>query len=451
MTTAPLQAPYSKGLPVIGHLLDRLRNPLDFYLKLALKHGPVVKAKVGRWQVYAISDPEGVKHVLTDNVKNYPKGAGFARLKPIFGNGLLTSEGDFWKRQRKLAQPAFHRQNLAALFEDMRFSIAELLKRWDGLAATNQPFNIAAEMTRLTMSIVSRALFGLDVVEDAETAGRAMAIVIEDGNRRLFSFFPRPRLMPTPNGVKSYRALKIIDDIVYRIIAKRRSSGEPRADLLSMLMAARDEESGDAMDETQLRDEIMTLFSAGHETTAHALSWTWLLLGQHPEAMRKMQGEIDTQLGDRDPSFEDVPKLRYTRQVFEESLRLYPPAWTFSRTIAEDDVICGYRVTKGSLAVINPYLMHHHPAYWNEPERFDPDRFAPEQTESRNRYVYIPFGAGPRQCIGNQFAMTEGLFVLAMVCRRYEMTLEPEQVVKPKALLTLRPTPGIYARIRKRC
>jgi cytochrome P450 len=435
----------------VGHLIERLRDPLGCYLKLALRHGPVVKVKVGGWRVYIISDPEGVKRVLADNVKNYPKGDAFARLKPIFGNGLLTSEGEFWKRQRKLAQPAFHRQNLSALFEDMRRSIQDLLQRWEeGFATTGSPFNVAAEMTRLTMSIVSRALLGLDVGSEADEVGRALPLVLAEGNRRLLSYFSLPNFIPTPAGIKSYRALKVLDGIVYRIIAKRRVDGALRVDLLSMLMSARDEETGEAMDEKQLRDEVMTIFLAGHETTANALSWTWYLLGSHPEVRRKLCEEIDGQLCSKDPVFEDVPKLRYTRQVFEEALRLYPPAWTFSRTVSEDDVICGYRISKGSLVVINPYLMHHHPAYWHDPERFDPERFAPERVESRHRYVYIPFGAGPRQCIGNQFAMTEAIFILAMVCRRYEMALEPGQTVKPEALLTLRPVPGVEVRIKKR-
>lgn len=444
-----MEPPYVKGWPILGHFLKRLNDPLNFYLNLSLQHGPLVRVNVGGWSVYCVSDPDGLKHVMLDHVKNYTKGKAFARLDDIFGKGLLSSDGEAWRKQRRIAQPAFHAQNLAKMYEEMLFLTQRMIQSWQDFPE-NTEITISKEMAKLTLAIATKTLLGLDVSAESEKVGEALTIVLAQGNKHILSVFNFLNRLPTPQNIRGKKALKFLDSVVYRIIKQRRETNEEKMDLLALFMAGVDEDTGQKMTDRELRDEVMTFFLAGHETTANALSWLWYLLGKNPDVCKKIQQEVDSVFNGSAPRFEDLPRLSYTKQVFEETLRLYPPAWTFSRTVVEDDVLCGYKVHKGSLVVVNPYMMHHHPHYWENPEEFNPERFNKENSANRHRYVYIPFGAGPRQCIGNHFALTEALLIISQVCQRYDVSLVPNQNIKPEALLTLRPSPGVRVFLSKR-
>lgn len=396
---------------------------------------------------FLINKPEYIEHVLLGNHANYRK-SYFLRhiLGPLLGDGLLLSEGEFWRRQRRIAAPAFHSKRIANFVATMVSCTEATLARWRG---TTEPFDIAAEMMALTLNIVSRTMFSTDVSGDVEAVRRLMNIVValKPSTADLLGFpewFPRRQ----PKGYE--RAITEFEALVSRFLAERRAAGIERGDLLSMLLSARDPETGQAMSDKQLRDEILTIFLAGHETTANALTWTWYLLSQHPDAEARLHDELDRVLGGRMPSAGDIAELKWTRMVIEETMRLYPPAHTIARTAIAEDWIGGIRLPPGALITISIYVTHHNPNLWPEPERFDPERFAPAAVAQRHRFAYVPFGGGPRICIGNGFAMTEAQVVLAAIAQRYRVRLAPGHVVQPIGLITLRPKTGIWVTLEPR-
>lgn len=396
---------------------------------------------------FMVNKPEYIEHVLLTNQQNYVK-SHFVRtlLGPLLGNGLLLSEGVFWRRQRGIAAPAFQPKRIAGFLDVMVAEAEAMAACWQ---EKREPCDIAAEMMGLTLSIIARTMFSSDVAADIETVRRLMDEVVAQ-RPNLLDLFGLPRWLPRRHS-KGYRgAVQAFDALVARIIAERRSQGVDRGDLLSMLLAARDPESGEGMSDKQLRDEILTIFVAGHETTANALSWTWHLLAQHPEVEAKLHAELDQVLGGRAPSFADLAKLKYTRMVFEEAMRLYPPAHTISRTAVQADWIGGVRIPRGAAIFINIYVTHRNPTLWPEPDRFDPERFAPEAVANRHRFAYLPFGGGPRICIGGGFAMAESLTILAIIAQRYRLRSAPGRTVEPIGLVTLRPKHGIWMTVSRR-
>lgn len=407
---------------------------------------------------YAFTHPDHVEHILVDNNRNYRKepAPGNEILRPLVGNGLLTSDGDFWLRQRRLAQPAFHRRRIGGFASTMTGAAAQMLERWAAFGDRGEPWDLSEEMMRLTLEIAGRTLFSVDLTGEAETIGDAFVAasqkLIDYSTIPYGSLLLRLPWMPGVAGVKQNVAA--LDQVVNGLIAERRArrrrgEGE-HVDLLDMLMDARDEETGTGMTDAQLRDEVMTIMLAGHETTALALSWTFYLLAQHPEVRERLEVEVDAVLGGRVPDMDDTTALVYTTQVIEESMRLYPPAYILSRYTVEDDVVGGYDLPAGSILTLSPYVTHRHPDFWPEPERFDPDRFTPEQVASRPRFAYFPFGGGPRQCIGNRFALTEAILILAMVTQRYRLELERGHPIALEPLITLRPKHGIKVRLYRR-
>jgi cytochrome P450 len=439
--------PGPRGLPFVGVLPYIKHDSLRFYLATTRRYGDIAYLGKG---FFVVNHPDYVKYILQDHNSNYVKGGPINNLKLLVGEGLLTSEGSFWRRQRRLAQPAFHRQRLGLLASAMTDATAEMLERWQTFTAGNQPFDVAAEMMRLTLIIVSRTLFGANVSGDTATVSQALTKSLKYVRQRSLSAFPLPAHWPLPRNLQFQHARRDLDAIVYRFIEERRRSGRDHGDLLSMLMLAKDEETGEAMDDEQLRDEVMTIFLAGHETTANALSWTFYLLSLHPDVERRMHAEVAEVLGDRIPTVEDLPRLSYTRQVLDESMRLYPPAWLISRSPIQDDQIGGYTIAAGESIFISPYTMHRNPAYWDNPEGFDPERFTPEKQAARPRLAYFPFGGGPRICIGNNFALMEAQLILAMVSQRYRLHLVPGHPVAPQPIITLRPRYGILMTLHQR-
>ncbi|MCZ7567118.1 MAG: cytochrome P450 [Ardenticatenaceae bacterium] len=442
-------APGPQGYPLFGSLPDFRRDPLTFYLNAQRQFGDVIRFRGGPWRWYLLAHPDDVKHVLQDNHPNYRKGRFYDLLRPTLGEGLLTSEGRFWLQQRRLAQPAFHRQRLASFATTMTDATARMLERWQVYARSGEPFNVAAEMMRLTLEVVGGTLFSTDVTGEAEAVGRALTVVIEYVNDLETRLFPLPPSIPTPANRRYRAAQRTLDEVVRHVIDERRRAGTDRGDLLSMLLLAQDEETGASMNDRQLRDEVMTIFLAGHETTANALAWTWYLLSKHPSAGRRLHAELADMLGGRRPTVEDLPRLNYARMVIEEALRLYPPVWGFGRQAITDDEVGGYFLPANSLVVLSPYVTHRHPDFWENPEGFDPQRFMPQHAAARPRFAHFPFSGGPRQCIGNAFAMMEAQLILAMVAQRYRLDLVPGHSVEAEPTVTLRPRHGILVTLHE--
>jgi cytochrome P450 len=421
-------------------------DPIRVFLGAADRYGDLVHLKVGPYHGYLLSSPDDIKHILQDNYRNYHKSPLYERLKESVGEGLVTSEDSFWRRQRRLAQPAFHRERIAAMVDAMVEAIDRTLLKWEVVAQRGETIDLVAEMMDLTQRIIVQTMFSTDLGPAAEIVKRTWPIV----NQRIGETFWATKLetrLPLPANRRFRRALHELDTVVYRIIEERQRSGGDKPDLLSMLLSARDEETGERMTDRQLRDEVMTMLLAGHETTSLALSWTyWLLLGR-PDVDQGIAEEARRVIGGRRAMLADAERLTYTRMVIEEALRLYPPAWGFSRVALADDRIGSYRVPTGSLVFIIPFVVHRRPQLWPDPERFDPERFTAERVAARPKFAYLPFGGGPRQCIGNQFAMVEASLILAMIAQRYQVQVTPGQAVAAEPLVTLRPKPGIRARL----
>jgi cytochrome P450 len=394
--------------------------------------------------MYTVLKPEYIEQVLLTNQKNYSKPRALRNmLGPVLGEGLLLSEGDFWRRQRRIAAPAFQHNRIAGLVDLMSAEAQAMAEQW---RSKTEPFDVAADMMALTFTIIARSMFSIDVANEIETVRRLANHIVSTRPSPLDTL-GLPQWIPRFHPKEFREAVKAFDALVARIIAERRGSGADHGDLLSMLLSARDAETGEGMSDKQLRDEMLTIMLAGHETTANALSWCWYLLAQHPEAEVRLHEELERVLGGRAPSREDIPELKYTRMVIEEAMRLYPPVFIFARTAMEEDWIGGVRIKPGAMMIIHPYITHRNPNLWPEPERFIPERFAPEETAKRHRYAYLPFGGGPRICIGNGFALTEAAVILATLAQRYRLRLAPGHEVKPVGHVTLRPRNGVWMTI----
>lgn len=449
--------PGPRGNFLFGSLIDIRRDPLEFLTGLT-HYGDIVKFRFFMWDGFLLNHPDHIKHVLVTNNRNYNKQAlAYQMLKPLVGEGLLTSDGDLWLSQRRLVQPAFHRQRINTFAEIMTTSTAEMLSRWQSIPA-GQAIDISEEMMRLTLSIVGKSLFSQDIGAEADVVGRSFSFANEYIATRTRSFFAPPLNWPTPGNRRFHAARNELQAVVRAILAERRQAHRreayrreahpsggtgSHADLLDMLLHAVDEGTGQGMTDQRLQDEVMTLLLAGHETTANALTWTWYLLSQNPPAEQRLHAELDQVLGERLPTLDDLPRLPYTRMVIQESMRLYPPAWIISRKCIAGDILGGYPIPPGGIVELSPYLMHRHPGFWPDPERFDPQRFTPQAVEQRPAFAYFPFGGGPRLCIGRDFAMLEAQLVLATVARRFRLRLQPGHPVELEPLITLRPRHGM--------
>jgi cytochrome P450 len=435
----PRVADGPRGLPILGNLIDVQKDYLGFMTRIARQYGEVARYRLGNLTLYQINAPQGIQHILQDKHHNYIKGDYWDSLRQFAGNGLIVSEGIFWLRQRRLMQPAFHRQRIQQYGGFIQQACDALLERWCFYAASHQPVDIGREMAKLTREVITRALFSTQIDEGGNEISEAITRVLEHANFLFATPFYPSLSVPTPRNLQVRRAVGQVDGIIYKIIAERRQIGMQSNDLLSLLMEARDETSGEGMSDRQLHDEVLTIYIAGHETTAVALTWCLYLLSQHSEAEKHLRGELDEVLGGRAPTVEDLPSLPYTRQVVEETLRLYPPAWASNRSTLADDEICGYFIPANSIVVFSPYVVHHDPHLWDEPEAFKPERFAAESSAERHRYAYFPFGGGPHQCIGMGFALMEASLALATIIQQYRMELLPGYAVELKPSITLHP------------
>jgi cytochrome P450 len=436
--------PGPRGRWLMGCTRELLGDQLGFYERTWRRYGDFVKVRlVAGMNLYMVFRPEDVEHVLVRNHRNYRKPAFFtAALGVLAGKGLVTSDGDLWRTQRKLAQPAFGRERIAALGSLMVETVEGLVAEWSRGAA-GQVVDIQEAMSRLTLKIAGLTLFGSDVSGGADSIGGALRVAVEHVRTRMDNPMTPPGWMPTAENRRFAKAKGVLDKIVLDLIEARRREPSPRNDLLGMLLAAQDEETGLGMSDAQLKDEVLTLLLAGHDTVGAALSWTWYLLAGHPEIQEQVFDEVRGQVGDRAPTVADLPGLPLTRAAFEEAMRLYPPAPGMPRQAIGPDEIGGCVIPRKSHVMVCQWITHRHPEFWPDPERFDPERFLPGHSEGRPKFAYFPFGGGPRSCIGNHFAMMEAVLILAAIVRRFRVELMPGQEIVPNTTFVLKPQPGV--------
>jgi cytochrome P450 len=443
-------APLFHPRPIIGCLPELKRDPLAF-LRDANKLGDIVRLPLMRYTALLLAHPHHIQDVMSRRFRNYNKQTRlFIRLQQVVGQGLLTSDGDLWHRQRRLAQPAFHSKHMTGFVETMCDCIQDALHDAEPFADSDEPMDMLDAMSHLTMRVVSRTLLSADITDETAIVAEALEFMVPymmDTNNRLFS---PDNWFPTARKRKFKRYLKDMDAVVMGFIQQRRNDTNPPPDLLSLLMAAQDEDDGQKMSDRQLRDEVMTMFLAGHETTAVAVSWAFYLISTHPVVGRRIQKELDDVLGCRAATFDDVSALTYTRQVLLETMRLYPPVFILGRRACEDDVIGGQAIRKGEVTMFSPWLTHRHRDFWPNPEAFDPDRFHPDLEKKHHPFAYLPFGGGPRRCIGQNFALMEGVLILAAFLQRFEVHLAPGYQPKLGIALTLRPVEGLPVHLIRR-
>ncbi|HEX9160719.1 MAG TPA: cytochrome P450 [Thermoanaerobaculia bacterium] len=428
-------------------LREMQRRPTTFLAAMARQYGDISSFRIGPRQIWLFAHPDQIREVLVAHDRSFTKSLVLQRTKIVLGEGLLTSEGEFHLRQRRLAQPAFHRDRIRRYGEVMSALAVRARQRWqDG-----EMLDVHHEMIRLTLAVVAKTLFDANVEGDADDIGTALTDLL-----LMFPLLLNPlsdllMKLPLPQVRRFERAQAKLDKTIYSLIAARRASGEDRGDLLSMLLLAQDTEGDSSgMTDKQVRDEALTLFLAGHETTANALAWTWYLLAQNPEVERELHGEIDTVLGDRPPDPSDYPRLRYTEMVLAESMRLYPPAWSVGRMATEDVEIGGWRLPANAIAIASQWVTQRDPRFWPDPERFRPLRFTETAKAARPKFAYFPFGGGSRICIGEGFAWMEGVLILAAIAQQWRFVRESRAPVQPQPLITLRPRGGIAMRAIRR-
>jgi cytochrome P450 len=448
--------PGPRGLELVAALRALSRAPHEFLLQLAMRYGPVVCMPFPRDTVIVVSDPHAIQYIFHNNYANYSKQTrrwqSFAQV--IGKEGLFTTDGDAWRRQRQRVQPAFHQDRLAHFERVVASETHGMLGCWRRLAADGTPVAVNREMLRLSLLTIVKAMFGADIRAIVDPALKAFAqahVFINPVSLVNLIQPPLPIRRILAPGFRGFEeAIRLLDDVIRRIVAERRTQGMDTGDLLSMLLASRDEEAGDAMSESQVRDEVMTMFMAGHETVAIALTWTCYLLSRYPAARRELQAELATVLSGRVPTLDDIPRLPFTRMVLEESMRLYPPAWGLDRHAEHEDVVGGYEIPAGASMAISSYVVHRLPAYWRNPEGFDPSRFAPANSAGRPQYAYFPFGGGPRRCIGMRFAMAQMQLVLAMVLQQFELDLVPGPPIPPRPIVNFSPSRDVMMHLRLR-
>lgn len=501
--TAPA-APLRRSLPGVGELFAVWRDPLGVMLDGMQQGDPVVGFRFGPHRYFLINEPAGVEHVLLRNAKAYRKAPTYDALRLVLGQGLVTSEGALWRRQRRLVQPAFHHRALRTFADTIVDLTDEMLETWmkrgadqsdayqSGAVRTDGPpdvvrtacpagavhtegppdpvraacpagvvgaagppgvvgaaragleLDVHREMNALTFRVVGRTLFSTDLAEDTPRVAEALEFLMAFAARRAEGSTPIPIWFPTRSNLRYRRMRTVLDDLVRRMVAARRGVPRTQADLLDLLLAATDEDG--AMSSEQLRDELITMALAGHETTSNALAFIWYLLSKHPDVQRRIRSEVEDQLGGRRPRFDDLPNLPLVERVMKESLRLFPPAWIMERQTLEEDVVAGYALPSRALVGIAPYTLHRDPRWWPNPEGFEPDRFKPDLERNRPRFAYLPFGGGPRICIGNTFAMMEIRLILVRMLQKVNLELRPGFRLRLDPGITLRPRGGIAMR-----
>ncbi len=434
--------PGPKSYPLFGNLFSFRKDPLDFLSTCAQKYGDISHFRIANVNAYLLSDPDFIEYVLVRNSANFIKGRVFRSNHLLLGNGLLTSEGDFWRRQRRLTQPAFHREQIADYAKIITTCTGRMISNWK----EGEIHDIYRDMKRLALEIITRILFDVDINSESEKVGTALKVVWEEFTARIQTGLLIPEHLPTPGNIRYQRAVHQLDRIVFRIIRERRSGSRDCKDCLSILLAAQDTD-GSQMTDKQLRDEVMTLFIAGHESTALALTWTWYLLAQNPSVVSQLCAELEGVLGAQQPEMSDLPQLRITENVIKEALRLYPPVWAIPRQSLNECEIGGFKIPAGASLTISQWVMHRDPRYFEEPDEFRPDRWENDLEKRLPSFAYFPFGGGSRQCIAYSLAMVEAVLIIAMLAKNFDFNLLPGHRVEPFPSITLYPRYGLKARI----
>ncbi len=436
------------GWPFIGSMLEARRDPLAFTERLAREYGDVARFHLGIFKGYLVSHPDGVRYVLQDNHPNYDKrNYDYEMLRPFVGDGLITSNGDPWLRERRLIQPTFHQDHLAKFATAMNPAIQSRLETWRPLAERGRVVDVAREMNELALEIVSKTLFGAELGPRKDRILDAFQVLNHEVARRFKSLLVLPLWLPLPRNLKARRAKDQLDQVLMDFLAEFEGRN-PAGSLLGRLLEAHGGITEGEAQNQMVRDEMVTLILAGHETTGSLLSWTWYLLAQHPEAASQVREEARRILSGREPQAADLEDLVFLEAVLKEALRLYPPVWIISRRAKGDDQILGYRIPAGSVVALSPYVVHRDPTRWDDPDRFNPKRFLSGGETERKPFAYFPFGGGPRLCIGGGFSMMEAKMVVASVVQNFQLELTGESAVQPEALITLRPRNGLKMRLR---
>lgn len=437
--------PGPRGQWLRGSIKEFAEDRLGFLVENQRLYGDAVRFRLGPYRIVQVNHPDLIEEVLVTQNRSFHKHFALRQTKTTLGNGLLTSEGEFWRRQRRLAQPAFHRDRIAGYAADMVRYTTRMLDTW----ADGQTRDAQEDMMRLTLEIVAKTLFGAEIGVDAGDASASMDTLMQCFTARINSFLKLPEWVPTPVNLRLRRAIGQLESVMFGIIAERRASGAEHDDLLSMLLHARDDD-GSQMTDRQLRDEAMTLFMAGHETTANTLAWTFFLLATNTAVESRLHAELDLVLGGRVPSFDDLARLPFTGHVITETLRLYPTVWLVGREAIEPCRVCDIEVPKGTTVYMPEWVVHRDDRWYEEPLAFRPERWEDGKAKSLPRYAYFPFGGGPRVCIGNNFALMEATLLLATISSRYRLALVPEARVEPLPTMTLRPANGVPVILEKR-
>ncbi|MBX3013006.1 MAG: cytochrome P450 [Caldilineaceae bacterium] len=449
--SSPQMPPGPAGWPLVGSIfrLNPKQNILFNFIDLWREFGDLCHVKLGPVHLYLVVKPEHVHHVLVGNPENYIKGNGYNGFRLLVGQGLVTSDGALWRQQRRLMQPSFTPRATAQFVDQMVAAIERVAERWQIAAQTGQPLHMDDEMAQLTMSVISQTIFGVDLGSEAAAVSQAFHEAFAFVTARTMSAFASPLAWPLPSHRRFRRNRRVIDHFVQEQITRGRQRNDQDS-LLALLLQATDEETGERMRDEQVRDEVVTLFLAGFETTARSLTWGWYLLSQHPAVMTRLEAEVDAVLGQRSPTLADLAALPYTRQVVDEVLRLYPPAGLLARQVVADDLIEDYRIQGNSIVMLMPFMTHRYPGVWKNPAEFDPTRFAPACAVQRPKSAYIPFSGGARICLGNHFALTEMVFTFARLMAQFRLQRTTETPIGYGFQGSICPTAPLWMTVQPR-
>ena len=446
LTKKPFLPPGPRGIPFLGSLIDYFSDMLGFLKRVSDDYGDIVYYKLGTRKMYLLNNPEHIKDVLVTHNRNFEKSRALKRTKIILGEGLLTNEGEPHIKQRRTIQPVFHHERIKSYGDVMAQYASRVGDGWKNGGL----LNIHKEMMKLTLFIVSKTIFDSDMESKSDEIGECLTDLVTLFPQMIFPYSEYLDNLPLPANRRFQIAKDKLDSIIYRLIEERRASPGEKSDLLSMLLEAQDEEGGEVMTDLQVRDEALTLFLAGQESTANSLLWTWYLISTHPEVEKKVHEEVDSVLNGRLPTLDDLGKLSYTQNVFKEALRLYPPAWAVARHVKEDYEVGGYVIPAGADIFMSQYVVHRDPRLFREPDGFIPERWSTNETKDLPRFAYFPFGGGTRRCIGEPFAWMEGVILIATIASKWKMRLVPHQKIVPQALITIRPKNGMNMIMERR-